>query len=179
MKEKKRFRDTDLCKIIIVLIEIALMVGFVWLCVDVWNNFFSSASADSVVGYVLCKDGDYVNIREKPSRKSESIGMYEVGFEVELDGKKKNGYLHCVNLPLEMSDGWIHAGYVVYDEPEYLNENATIVSKGRLAARKYVNGKRTRWLKPLATVKVYYWSDEWCITNCGYVQSQYLELEGN
>ena len=26
--------------------------------------------------------------------------------------------------------------------------------------------------------KAYYASEEWCVTNCGYVQTKYLELEG-
>ena len=42
----------------------------------------------------------------------------------------------------------------------------------------HLDGKRTRWLKPQASLKVYWWSDEWCVTNCGYVQTKYLELEG-
>ena len=66
----------------------------------------------------------------------------------------------------------------MYDEPEKVGQTATIVSYGRLAARKYVNGKRTRWLKSGAKLKVWYWTEEWALTNCGYVQSKYLELDG-
>lgn len=54
---------------------------------------------------------------------------------------------------------------------------ATIISKGRLAARKNVDGKRTRWLKSGAKLKVHWWSEEWCLTDCGYVKSVYLEME--
>ena len=86
--------------------------------------------------------------------------------------------MHCVGLTTEAGEGWVHKGYLVDEEPVYLNQNATIISRGRLAARKYVNGKRTRWLKPLATVKIYYWTSEWAVTNCGYIKSKYLELEG-
>lgn len=127
------------------------------------------------VAYVFC--ADYVNVRQFPSKKGEEIGRFETGDVVHLDGKKRNGFLHCVDTGLE-SDGWIHAGFIVYDEPEHVNQKATVVSKGRLAARKYIGGKRTRWLKPLSTVTVYYWSEDWAITNCGYVQSKHLELEG-
>ena len=128
--------------------------------------------------YVICSPDDVVNIRRSPSRKSESIGRFEACEMVTLDGKKRNGYLHCVGLGLEEDSGWIHSGYVVNDMPEFVGGTATIVSKGRLAARKYVKGKRTRWLKPLASVKVWYWSEEWAVTNCGYVQTKYLELDG-
>ena len=97
---------------------------------------------------------------------------------IPQDRKKKNGFLHIIDTGLESCDGWIYAGYVVYDKPEPVNQTARIVSKGKLNARKCVNGKVQRKLKPLATVRVYYWSDEWCVTDCGYVQSRYLELEG-
>ena len=136
----------------------------------------SVAEGTADEAYVLCTD--YVNIRSSPSRKGTAIGRFESGDVLWLDGKQKNGYLHCVNLSLEQPEGWIHKGYVVYDQPSRINRTATITSKGRLAARKYVGGKRTRWLKPLASVKVYWWSDDWCVTNCGYVKTKYLELEG-
>lgn len=133
---------------------------------------------DVTVAYVICARGDYVNIRPFPNRKGEPLGRFETGDEILLDGKQKNGFLHCIDLSLEASEGWINKGYVVHDKPIPVNESAMIVSKGRLAARKCVNGKRTRWLKSGATVKVYYWSDDWCVTSCGYVQTKFLELAG-
>lgn len=126
--------------------------------------------------YVICMD--YVNARMSPNKKQEPIGRFETGDIVYTDGVKKNGYLHCIKLDFEETEGWVFAGYLTKDKPEAVWRNATIVSSGRLAARKYVGGKRTRWLQPGAMVKVYYWSDSWSLTNCGYVQSQYLELEG-
>ena len=129
-------------------------------------------------GYVLCMPEDYVNIRLGASRTSSEVGWKSPGDVVYLDGKERNGYLHCVDPVFGYGEGWIHSGYVIYDEPEYINRTATIVSNGRLAARKHVGGKRTRWLKPQATVRVIYWGNEWCLTNCGYVQSRYLELDG-
>ena len=128
--------------------------------------------------YVICMPGDFVNIRTRPSSRSESIGRYEPGDIIWTDGVRKNGYLHCVDLHLEDSEGWIHEGYTVEDEPEYVNRDATIVCRGRLAARKNIGGKRTRWLKSGGTVHIWYWAGEWCLTNCGYLQSEYLELEG-
>ena len=176
----KKFRDTEAWKLIRTFLQICLIVLFVLVIIRLWNALMATASADEVTtGYVICQPNDFVNIRRNPDKNSECVGMFETGEEIYLDGIKKNGYMHIVSTGLETDDGWISKGYVVYDKPEYVNEHATIVSKGRLAARKNVNGKRTRWLKPLATVKVYYWTDEWCVTNCGYVQSQYLELAGD
>lgn len=164
-------------KIIRVIIEIIIIAALIAGCVRIYTGLgFANADELYEEGYVLCVD--YVNIRRSPSRKSPVIGSFECGETLHLDGKRKNGYLHCVDLGLEEDEGWIHSGFVVSDRPEHVNQHATIVSKGRLAARKYVDGKRTRWLKPQASLKVYWWSDEWCVTNCGYVQTKYLELEG-
>ena len=158
-------------KLLKALIQFLLIVAFFALLVYLTESI---SFAEETEAYVLC--ADYVNVRPFPNRKGEPVGRMEAGDRVFTDGKKRNGYLHVMDMGLE-SDGWIYAGFIVYDEPIKVGGTAVIVSKGRLAARKYVGGRRTRWLKPQATVKVYYWSDDWCVTNCGYVQSKYLELE--
>ena len=173
-------RDSNEWKILRTVIEIALIAIAVYLVVSIYLSLgMSEANAEDDDGlteaYILCVD--YVNVRPFPNRKGDELGRFECGTRVWLDGRKRNGFLHVVNTGLEDA-GWIYAGFIVYDEPEKMCRSAVIVSKGRLAARKYVNGKRTRWLKPLAHLIVYAWSDEWCVTNCGYVKSQYLELEG-
>lgn len=173
---RKRFRDTDLWKLLRTLLQIVGFVLLFFALTLVFDFLRSTVHAETTEAYVLCDS--YVNIRKSPSRQSDVIGRFECGEQLTLDGKSKNGFLHCVDLGLEEDEGWIHSGYVVYDKPIVTNESATIVSKGRLAARNRVNGDRLRWLKPLASVRVYYWSDEWCVTNCGYVQSKYLEPEG-
>lgn len=179
---KRRFRDTDTCKILILLLEIALITAFIYSVVWLYRSFgFADAFADEVWtydGYVICMPDDYVNVRNSPNKNSSSIGILEPGDVVKLDGDEQNGYLHCVDLSFEQSDGWIHSGFVVYDRPEYKNERYTVIANKRLAARKYVNGRRTRWLKPMTVVTVYYWTPEWSVTNRGYVRSEYLEFGG-
>ena len=140
-------------------------------------TLFSFAFAEEAM-YVICMPNDRVNIRLGASRTSSSIGWLEMGDIVYYDGTTKNGYRHCVGLGVEAGEGWVHKGYLVDEPVEYVNQDATIVSKSRLAARKNVNGKRTRWLKPGGTVKIYCWTNEWALTNCGYVQTAYLELNG-
>lgn len=159
-------------RMFLVLVLLAVTILVVWALLAVTE---AKAEED---GYVICAPGDYVNIRGGPGRRSPVIGRYETGDRITLDGKRKNGYLHCVGLALEESEGWIHAGYVVRDKPEWLDVGAEIISKGRLAARKNVDGRRMRWLKRGATVHVYWWSEAWCVTNCGYVRSEYLALDG-
>lgn len=157
-----------------------IVLGFL-IIVAVIINYYALTHAkgeDLDTAYVICMPNDKVNIRFSAKRSSEATGWCEPGDIVYLDGKSKNGFLHCVNLSNEYGEGWIHKGYIVYDQPKYVNQTATIISKSRLAARKYIDGKRTRWLKPGAELKVYYWTESWCMTNCGYVQSKYLELNG-
>ena len=180
---KRRFRDTELCKILILLVEIALIAAAVYGVIWVYRAFgFAEALADyeyeTYNGYAVCAPDDYVNVRDRPNKNSASIGRLEPGDAVELDGDEKNGYLHCVELSFESTEGWVFAGYIVFDPPQYVHEEYTVVSLGRLAARKYVNGRRTRWLKPMQVVMVYYWSEDWCVTNKGYVRTEWLECGG-
>ena len=178
---KKRFRDTEAWKWVRTFLELLAIAAIIISVILVFRAMgISEAYADGYIGdgYIICKPGDYVNIRPHPNKKGEELGRLDPGDVVHLDGREKNGYLHCVDLSLEMNEGWVFAGYVVYDRPEYIGRKATVVSRGRLAARRYVGGKRIKWLQPMSTLTVWFWSDEWCMTSAGYVQSQYLELDG-
>lgn len=183
MKDKKRFLDTEAWKWIRTALEIAgiiLLVILVLHAIGLMKMTIGKSEAledEYEVAYAICVKDDIVNVRPFPSTKHEAISRLEPGDMVYLDGKRRNGYAHCVEMLNEAGEGWVYAGYLVKDEPELVDCDAVIVSKGRLAARKYVNGKRTKWLKPKATLHVYYRSDEWCSTNCGYVKTKYIELE--
>jgi hypothetical protein len=185
MKKKKRFLDTELWKYIRTVLELLLIAAMIWAAVAFYN-WIGSAHADELdeneseleIAYVICTKGDHVNIRPFPGKKHEPSGWLDPGDMVYLDGKEKDGYCHAVGLSNEEGKGWIHKGYLVFYPPEFVDRDATVVSNGRLAARKYVNGKRTRWLKPGSSVHVWYMSEEWCVTNRGYVQAKYLELDG-
>lgn len=174
----KRFFDTEAWKWIKLVFELMLIASLVWGAIELCTSLgLGEAKAEEYeTMYVMCSD--FVYARATPNKKQEPIGRLEPGDEVVVDGRKKNGYYHCIDLTFEQSDGWVYSGYLVYDKPEALGRTATIVSKGRLAARKYVKGRRTRWLKSGAILKVWYWSTDWCLTDCGYVKSKYLELDG-
>lgn len=185
MKDKKRFKDTELWKYIRTAIEILLIAAFIWAAIALCNGtVFADAEdrdkheSELEIAYVICTKDDHVNVRPFPGRKHEPSGWLEPGDMVYMDGKTRNGYCHVVGLSNEEGAGWVHKGYLVSYPPEFVDRDATVTSKGRLAARKYVNGKRTRWLKPGSTVHIWYMSEEWCVTNRGYVQTKYLELDG-
>ena len=182
---KKRCFDTDAWRWIKTGLEILFLVAVIWGFVFMWNAFgfayaeeWDEHEEEYEIAWVICMKNDHVNIRQFASTKHDPVGQLYPGDMVYMDGKKKNGFVHCVGTPNEAGEGWVFAGYLVPDPPEYLNRKATITCYGRLAARKYENGKRTRWLQPMASVRVYYWSDSWALTDCGYVQTKYLELEG-
>ena len=132
--------------------------------------------------WVLCrptignKPGDYVNLRLWASKNTSSVGFLECGDDFHTDGKTKNGFLHV--LDRGEADCWIHAGYVVFEEPVEIFQNYVCVSRGRVAIRKYIDGPQNPvhpWLRTGSEVFVYYIAGDWALTNRGFIQAKYLE----
>lgn len=163
--------------LLILLVALAVVFGILSFHDLVLRAAHAEQPENTSVGYVVCCPGDYVNIRPYPNKKGDVLGRFEPGDVLYLDGKRRGEFLHCVGLRLETDEGWIHRGYVLYDEPELVDRNGTVDAKGRVAARKNVGGKRTKWLKPGSELTVWYWSEEWCLTNRGYVKSEYIAID--
>jgi len=185
MKERKRFMETEIWKCIRTVIEIILIALAVWGIVRLYAAInpavaeeWDEHEEEYEIAYAICAKGDHVNIRRSPGTGQEPSGRLEPGDIVHLDGQKRNGYVHIVGVANEDGEGWVHRGYLVSYPPELVDRDATVVSNGKLAARKNVGGKRTRWLKPGGIVHVWYMAQDWCCTNCGYVMTKHLELEG-
>ena len=136
-----------------------------------------SAENEYKDAYIICQPDSVVVIREAPRKTALASGELLVGDVIHLDGKKRNGYYHCVNMANETGDGWVACNYIIFDEPIHIDREATVISKGRLAARNTINGKVKKWLKPYSTLKVYYLTEEWCVTDKGYVKTKYLEFD--
>ena len=124
--------------------------------------------------WVLCQPDSFVNARLHPKRKSMEIARLECGDNVYTDGKSKGGFLHCYGLG-EWGDGWVHKGYIVFSKP-YIpaQRQMPIQSNGRVAARKTIDGDRRCWLKDGQVIKVYMISDEWSVTNKGFVKTKFI-----
>ena len=133
----------------------------------------SNAIADEY--YVLCMPKSEVNVRLQP-KKSDIVACVVFGKIVESNGKKKNGYIHVEDLAAETTSGWIYSGYLVEDEPVQCEFTARIVSNGRVAARKCVDGKIIKWLQDGSEVMVYAICAEWCVTDKGYVRREFVEI---
>lgn len=170
----KDFLHSDACKLILVLFEFILILLFV---IGALSIMMETGLAEDC--WVMCDPESYVCIREKPKKTSEGFGGSILGTKLETDGKEKNGYIHVINVPAEETEGWISAQHIVYDEPVQMNQKAIVVSNGRLAARKGIGGKVKTWLKPMTEVTITIYSSEWCLTNFGYVMTDYLEWVGD
>lgn len=139
-------------------------------------------AGNTTSAWVICKPGGLVHVRSKPGGSVQ--GSVMPCREVHTDGKTRNGWVHVVDLGAEDPEGWIHVGYIVTDEPEELmGAPATVTGEGRVACRESAGGSRIKgnagWIQPGETVQVFYWSDEWAVTNRGFVMTKYLERTGN
>ena len=129
----------------------------------------ASALADTV--YVLCQPDSFVYVRQFPKRGAERAGYAELGDELETDGEKRNGFLRVYGFE---GDAWIYAGFVTEYPVTIETVDGWIESRGRVACRRYINGTRRKWLSDGTEVTIYAYSDEWSITNNGFIQTAYL-----
>ena len=99
--------------------------------------------------------------------------------KIWTDNVEKGGWLHVVDLPAECDTGWISSRYIVYDEPQPVFCELEIRAEGRVACRQWIGGKVIHWVHNGETVMVYYSSEEWSVTDMGYIKTEYLEgVEG-
>ena len=167
-------------RILITALEILAIAAVVWVIVFFLQGMGLADGSYESDAWTVCMPGDYVNVRSKPGRNGEVIGRFECGEKVRTDWEIKNGYVH-VFVSLEETEGWIHGGYVSAWEPEWLGgAEAAVVSDGRVACRRWTGGPRISgrggWIQPGQTVQVWYRTPEWCVTNRGYLKSEYLEV---
>ena len=121
--------------------------------------------------WVLCQPDSYVICRYWPKKSDEIAGFLYCGDPVETTGKTKNGYAQ-IYCDFETCEGWVYAGYLVYDEPYEVNERRVITSIARVRARRTINGKLRRWLYNGDTITVYWESAKWAVTSQGYIKTE-------
>lgn len=134
-----------------------------------------TAVAEDRQVFIICNPESFVNVHRTPKMSSEKAGRLECGDDVLTDGKKKNGFLHVLNVT-EYGEGWVYMGYVV-DEPVIKRTCYGIVAaSGRAKARRYINGKKNAWLDVGSEIKVLAYCESWAVTKKGFVDMNYLEL---
>ena len=159
-----------LAGIIAIALAIGMLAGVAACC---WTVLISDAQAEDAECWVVCRDGDYVNIREKPGTRAEVSGWATGGMKLTTDGERRGEWLHVTGVT-ENGDGWIHSGYVVWSEPIRMDREYIICSSGRVAARKTIDGKRRAWLRENDVVTVVWWTKEWCLTDRGFIRSEFV-----
>lgn len=139
-------------------------------------NAIQYASAEENGYYVICTPEAEINVRESPKLRSGIVACLFFAQRVETDGKEVNGFVHVVNLNADVSDGWVYKGLLVEDQPIPSSGVAQVYNAGRVACRKYANGIVLQWLKDGTNVEVYAISDDWCVTEYGFIKTEFLTL---
>ena len=172
---------------IIVIVALAAAVIFlimegVWigkLICTFWNDIIlSDAEAEEMDGYecwVICQPEGLVNIRTKPKKSAQEIGWACCGTRLLTNGKIRNGYLFVYDLAAEVSTGWISVRYITEEQPKEIGERMVIRAEGRVACRKWMDGKIVKWYRDGDQVMVHWMADGWAVTDRGYIRYEYLE----
>ena len=126
--------------------------------------------------YVICRPGAEVNVRERAKLKSPIVACVFFGDKLTSDGKESNGFIHVTGLPAESAEGWIYAGLLVKDQPLAVGGTCQVCNAGRVACRKYADGKVQKWLEDGSNVTLYAVSKDWCVTNYGYIKTEFLTV---
>ena len=136
---------------------------------------YLAGSDAEVECFIICNPKSHVWVRRSPKKGAEEIGFLDCGDRFLTDGKRKNGFVHVVGIT-EYGEGWIHKGYVVYDKPEIVNCRGTVAATGRVKLQRYIGGKRIGYINVCEDVKVFAISEDWAVTNRGFIKLKYLEL---
>ena len=158
-----------------IFVTILLGVALGWMIaagIDAW------AEEQLTEAWVLCQPDSWVNIRSRASSKSESTGTLFSGDRIWIDGKTKDGFAHVDKCTTEAGEGWVHAGYIVFDEPELICERCKISSNGRVAARRTIDGQIRRWMQDGDAVGVIQVAGEWALTDMGFIKTEYILFGG-
>ena len=173
MKNHNKYSIFDLEKIVAFIFIIALVV-----VVTVALTVSFCKGEDALVKcWVMCKPGNYVNVRRVPSKTGMEVGYLDASDWFMTDAVSADGFIRCYDIG-EYGEGWVYCGYVVTEEPEVINETYVCCAPKRVACRRWMNGPQVSgspWLTNLSTVYVYYIADGWACTSQGYIQSEYLE----
>ena len=138
----------------------------------------SFAFADEDEYYIICKPSGEVNVREMPKRRSRIIACVFFGQKMKSDGKEENGFIHVIDLNAEVNEGWIYKGLLIKDQPIVDEGKAQIFKAKRVACRKYADcdSEVKKWLFAGENVKILAISEEWCVTENGYIKTEFLTI---
>lgn len=149
------------------------------IAIVVMFSAFPALADEQEVMYAICRDGS-VNVRAQPTSKARVEGYLEFGWDVTVTDSKVDGtgtLWYKIVGTTELGYGWVCSQYLIRSKPENVSWEATICANGRVAAHKRVNGARKCWVSPGAKVQVKIFSEDWCLTDKGYVKTEYLQID--
>ncbi|MBR2800315.1 MAG: hypothetical protein IKE04_05510 [Oscillospiraceae bacterium] len=162
-KRRRRRRIIIGCVLAVLILVITLVV--------------TNASTERRDAYIMCRPGSEVNVRDSATTHGQLIGHLILGDSINVDREYK-GWVHSKSLSFEQSSGWISADYVVYDYPQAIPEGRTYIvsASGCVAVWKgMTRASRVCWVHPGDKVTVLAISQEWALTDRGYIRTQYLQ----
>ena len=56
------------------------------------NSAKAAADGHLATAWILCRPGDYVNVRRTPGKRAEEVGRLEVGDSFQTDGVSADGW---------------------------------------------------------------------------------------
>ena len=154
--------------------QILSVISCFILCVCLFNTGLAEKKERELQCWVLCQPDSYVNVREFAKKGNNEISIMECGDAAYTNGQTKRGFLYLCEVNNELGYGWIHKGYIVYSKPIIKTFETNIYSTGRVACLHSISGTRKCWIKPGDVVTVYAISDEWSVTNKGFIKTKYL-----
>ena len=132
---------------------------------------FEYALADEL--YIMCDADSFVNARNTPGKAGEIVGRYECGDVVQTDGRAKNGFIHVIDCPFEQDEAWVKEWYLSEYQPHRVSMT-TVVKRDRTIARNGIGGNAVRRLKEGTVVRILVYTPEWCLTDRGYIRTEFL-----
>lgn len=160
--------------------KLACLVLFVALFV---SSYIIAANAntndDELTVWVVCQPNSYINVRQAPSKSAPVCGYLDSCDKIIISTKAKNGFFRIL-YPAFECEGYVYCGFVSTSEPMPMDgQTYTVVSNARVAARRWMDGPRVSvggWLINGTEVQVFYMTDEWAVTNRGFVKAEFLEV---
>ena len=136
---KKAFASAGITALAALILFTVFMLGYA--------DVVASADSTTAKAWIMCQPGDYVNVRERASRKSDSFGRLDTG-----------------------------SALIVFEEPVSMNGRKMVIrSNGRVACRKCIEGQRRCWAYDGDEVSVWYMADGWAVTNKGFIRTEFLQ----
>lgn len=138
-----------------------------------------AASAEEPVTMWCISSDTYVNVRERPSTKARVGGRLDFGDAVTVTGSARDGSgttWYQVEGITEQGYGYVCSNYLIPSEPSRCTKTAVIRASGRVAVYRRVDGTRKTWAKAGSTLTIKIYSDTWCLTDKGWIRTEYLEV---